>query len=913
MPQTLNSQSALSDVDVLVLTETWSLVSFELTGFYGAHALAQRATGPGRPSGGVSVFYNEKLGQTKLLLQEDNSVVLASPHLNIVACYVRPHPVEDTPHMIEKIATCFCLLDRRIPTLLAGDLNSRLDLPNNPRTSALISSLHDLGCSVMNDPRMPTFENHMGTSVIDLFATDLPGSRAEFLGAQTPLREGGEFKWHTPVGVQLKLEVVNRPKPRRSQLPKLLDGHRLLSLSTRLFPIPTTIDVEEYASTLKHTLVSSTMPSRRRFGRPWFDNTCRIVRCGYLAARSLASQWPALRPLLLFMKKALRRTLVTARTRHLEAQKQQRLEEARLRPYRWLSRDRMAACPVETSSLIQHFRGVLAGRDTVPRDRVYYSAAWDQLTVELRDHLSRDFDIQEVTAAIRRLRPNKAPGPDAIRNEHLKQAFFLAPCWTALFNACLRNGQLPPEWRGALLSVIPKGKGDPRDPSSWRGIAKKSCCYKLLAQLLTDRLSVYLELSGIIPREQHGFRPQHSTYSATSILLEEVQRTLNRPRQFLYAVFIDFRSAFDMAPRNAVLLKLARAGVPENVLELLRAILQTNEVVVDDGVAEHDPFEQTTGVAQGDNLSPLLFSVVISDLPGEIKKRHPLVNLLLYADDLVLYTSSRHHLQQALATLQRYTDELGLEVNMRKTEAMKFRRGGGLAAHDSLRLGGREIHYVSSFTYLGITLAPSGLSFGGHIAQRARKATLAIATIEKPRLLSLKTALALFDMKIAPVASYGLPVIWEHLTARQLSELDRVKPAYLKRVLGLHSSAMNRLVYLLCDTPLFVEELKQRLELKETEAFRQFINEYELKMSCIDPNFFRVGAMTNQAWKDCGRSNRHVVTRHAIHGFHHVICRTTRHHEPGDDCYCQRCGGRCERYHAERCPAVPSLNALAHL
>src|SRR5688500_14874143 len=118
---------------------------------------------------------------------------------------------------------------------------------------------------------------------------------------------------------------------------------------------------------------------------------------------------------------------------------------------------------------------------------------------------------------------------------------------------------------------------------------------------------------------------------------------------------------------------------------------------------------------------------------------------------LVMYSTSRHHLQQALATFQGYVDQLlGLEVNLQKTQAMKFRRGGRLAARNVLQLGGREIQYVNSFTYLGITLSPTGKSFGGHIAQRTRKALVAATTIESPQKLSLKTALALFDLKIAP-------------------------------------------------------------------------------------------------------------------------------------------------------------------
>lgn len=47
-------------------------------------------------------------------------------------------------------------------------------------------------------------------------------------------------------------------------------------------------------------------------------------------------------------------------------------------------------------------------------------------------------------------------------------------------------------------------------------------------------------------------------------------------------------------------------------------------------VAELDLFGQILGVTLGNRLSSLLFLAVMNDLTSEIKKRHPLVNLVLY-------------------------------------------------------------------------------------------------------------------------------------------------------------------------------------------------------------------------------------------------------------------------------------------
>jgi len=248
---------------------------------------------------------------------------------------------------------------------------------------------------------------------------------------------------------------------------------------------------------------------------------------------------------------------------------------------------------------------------------------------------------------------------------------------------------------------------------------------------------------------------------------------------------------------------------------------------------------------------------------------------------------------------------------MNKTEAMKFRRGGRLAASDTLHVNRTSVKFVNSFKYLGVILPTNGRAFLEHITDRVRRALVASVGIRTPSKLSLRTALILFDIKVAPVASYGIEIIWDHLSSALLEKLDRIKPAFLKRALGLHRSSLNRYVYLLSDTSLFVEDLKRRFKLATTPAYLEFVSLWERKMAEINPDFYCTGAMTSEAWKGANRTNRHVVTRFAVHGFHHVLCATVGFHEPTDVCTCSRCGENCHKYHAAVCAGVFSLGSLS--
>ena len=234
----------------------------------------------------------------------------------------------------------------------------------------------------------------------------------------------------------------------------------------------------------------------------------------------------------------------------------------------------------------------------------------------------------------------------SFRNEHLQQGDAIIPHITTLMNACLEQGRVPKDWRNCLLTIIPKGSGDPLDPSAWRGIAKRNTLSKLLSSLITDRLTTYLDYKGTIPPEQHGFTRGRSTITACKILLENIAKSVRTSDRPLYAVFVDYRAAFDMAPRAIIVGKLAAAGVSGKMLALIRETLQEGMVTIEDGVSELPPVLQTNGVVQGDNASPLLFSVLLSDLPETIRREHDIVYTLTYADDTCIYSRSRKHLQK---------------------------------------------------------------------------------------------------------------------------------------------------------------------------------------------------------------------------------------------------------------------------
>ena len=273
----------------------------------------------------------------------------------------------------------------------------------------------------------------------------------------------------------------------------------------------------------------------------------------------------------------------------------------------------------------------------------------------------------------------------------------------------------------------------------------------------------------------------------------------------------------------------------------------------------------------------------------------------LHADDAVLYSRSRIYLQKATQTLENYPTENGLTINVTKT--MKFGAGGPPASGDVFKLYGEPIEKVSHFCYLGVHLSQRGIAPNTHLVDRIQKAKLAFCTIPKPKELSLETALALYDLKIAPIASYGVQLIWDQLTQLQLFQLDKLKASYLERVLGVHRTSRNRLVYLLIGAPLMTKQLRENFQLNRTNAYSKNRASFERKFEEIDAEFLNTPAMTTNWWKEAGIRQRHKLTRGAIHGFHHELCKKTEFHEADENCTCELCGQPCTLYHLYKCIA----------
>ena len=244
-----------------------------------------------------------------------------------------------------------------------------------------------------------------------------------------------------------------------------------------------------------------------------------------------------------------------------------------------------------------------------------------------------------------------------------------------LFNVILDSEFIPTDWCLGITKPIFKNKGDPRDPSNYRGITILSCLGKHFTSCINTRLTSYSKSCDIIGNEQAGFRQGFSTADHIFSLKTLIDLYLFEKKR-LYCCFVDYSKAFDTVNRAALWSKLLAKGIGGKLIKSIYSMYNNAKSCISMSGKTSGYFACKTGVRQGENLSPLLFSIFLSDFKDYLSTKYnglsfinnnisDLLNdinldtylklyVLLYADDTVILAECSRELQLALDAMDQW-------------------------------------------------------------------------------------------------------------------------------------------------------------------------------------------------------------------------------------------------------------------
>ena len=275
----------------------------------------------------------------------------------------------------------------------------------------------------------------------------------------------------------------------------------------------------------------------------------------------------------------------------------------------------------------------------------------------------------------------------------------------------------------------------------------------------------------------------------------------------LYACFVDFKKAFDSIWHEGLFRKLENKRINGNFLALIKNIYSNTMCAVKINDKTTNFFKYEKGVQQGNPLSPLLFNLYINDIFESITNKDPVslddsyfLNGLMYADDLIILSTTTKGLQDSLDLLNNYCYKWKLKINYAKTKSISFTKGTQKEKHN-FSIDNKIIENVKEFKYLGITVNRKNCSFTPTLADlscKANRAQYAIFSKVPVKKVSIKTMLRLFDTCIAPILLYGseiwAPYMECNYTKWEYTPIEKTHTQFIKRLLGVNRSTTNILV-----------------------------------------------------------------------------------------------------------------------
>jgi hypothetical protein len=223
----------------------------------------------------------------------------------------------------------------------------------------------------------------------------------------------------------------------------------------------------------------------------------------------------------------------------------------------------------------------------------------------------------------------------------------------------------------------------------------------ILEKYILERITNQIKMN----EKQFGFLKNASTQHGIFIM-KEILNFFKRRRSRIYACAIDASKAFDKVWRNGLFHKIIdKISDPE-----WRVIYNYYDISVCYRILngqKSEAFKTSVGVKQGGPMSPFLYNVYTQDLIDKIENlnsgpriKELQISAIMYADDIMLMSTTRKGLEKMLNETASYLKEWKIKMNLNKTNYLVV---GEERIHECPIIINNEcIQRVTKIKYLGI-------------------------------------------------------------------------------------------------------------------------------------------------------------------------------------------------------------------
>ena len=222
--------------------------------------------------------------------------------------------------------------------------------------------------------------------------------------------------------------------------------------------------------------------------------------------------------------------------------------------------------------------------------------------------LDKPISRNEIRLAIRDLKNNKSPGANNTPAEAFKAMNASNRAHVHEIIKGFWDGTHDyPDWHTGTGTPIPKTTR-PDDPNQFRIINLMDVCSKIFSRILTARTYKILEKHGT--KNQFGATRNVGCQDG-NFTLKTLVHLRRQHNQETYVVFADLVKAFDTSNHELIINILKKFGAPTKFCNTIERLYSNLSVSLKIG-KESAVIPQTIGVRQGDNLSPVIFLLLMT-------------------------------------------------------------------------------------------------------------------------------------------------------------------------------------------------------------------------------------------------------------------------------------------------------------
>jgi hypothetical protein len=430
----------------------------------------------------------------------------------------------------------------------------------------------------------------------------------------------------------------------------------------------------------------------------------------------------------------------------------------------------------------------------------------------------------EIKSYLNTCKNKSSPGKNGINYVMLKKLpSSMLTALAKIFSSCTALGYFPTLWKVAVTKMLEKPGKDKKCCKGYRPISLICCIGKLYERIIAGRLSAFLEKNNLIAQSQSGFRKGRMTSEQLLRLSQSASNSFKK-RGITASLLLDAEAAFDKAWHNGIRYKLHHnLKLPSRLIRLLSSFLTNRKLSVEINKHRSREIEMKAGTPQGSCLSPLLYLILVNDIPAETQEN---ASLSQYADDIgswshaFTFRGGIQKLQKSVNMLEGWCRRWRIKINSSKSNLLIIHRLPEQTPDDLCILLFNDVIRPSPVAkFLGIEF-DAKLSFKKHTDSIITKCKRRLNAF---KVLSVKgvdnrTMIRLYKTYVRPIFEYGCLAF---LAAEsQIQRIQRLQNDFIRICLKLPRYLRTDLIH----EAAGIETVEKRLQSLSSRLFSKMEN-----------------------------------------------------------------------------------------